>query len=406
MQPTKFNLLVANGAPLRNIRIRLFTALPALLFPLTLSHVDSHFRSIALGMSTLWSTIDDITPLEIAKLFLERSESAPLYIRTGSEPSATFEQDINRLNGFFLYLEPHAHRVKALKVVAINFNILLHLEMLVDYKFPFTGLERLEYGRYFSPYRGESDHALWSHKPSSLGELHLRSCPLDRWIHGFPTALRRLQLTAAPVSFDVLMAVLECSPGLSVLVLDDCNLLSNGEKVVDAGSLVKLQFTRIDSGQMAYSYPSPYRLVSYRNIEYKQRREYKPGLPENEWSMIFEHLPSLTQLRVRASYSSDDNRRALTTIGILPNLTSITLDHELRLTTRLVEQMARTHPQLESVVFRGWDPSNVPPESIAAISELVKTLFIETFRVSPEGERDEETDNKSSYDSGSEGSWL
>ncbi|KAG8912390.1 hypothetical protein FRC00_004595 [Tulasnella sp. 408] len=404
----------------------------ALFSPLILSHVDSHFRSIALGMPSLWSTIDDLIPLEIAKLYLERSENLPLDIRIGSESGAT-QQDISRLNGFFLYLEPHAHRVKALKVVAMNLNILFHLERLVDYEFPFGGLERLEYGRCFGPYRGESDRPLWLHEPSSLRELHLWSCPLDRWINGFPTALRRFQLTALAVSFDVLMAALESSPGLSALVLDDCNLLGNGEKVVDAGSLIKLQFTRIDSGQIdrfaglirtpALAALSVVAKSDTSNVGSTNHHDFLVNLvrgskeilsieicdydfAENEWSSIFEHLPSLTQLRVRASYSSDDDLRALTTADILPNLTSITLDNELRLTTRLVEQIARTHPKLESIALRGWDPSNVSPESITAISELVKTLFIETFRASPEEGCDEETESNSSDDSSTEGSWL
>lgn len=79
-------------------------------------------------------------------------------------------------------------------------------------------------------------------------------------------------------------------------------------------------------------------------------------LTANDWLEIFNHLPSLTHLRIRASNSSDEDLQALTATQTLSNLASITLDNELRLTTLLVEHMARTHARLESIVLRGWDP--------------------------------------------------
>ncbi|KAG8931823.1 hypothetical protein FRC00_000604, partial [Tulasnella sp. 408] len=126
------------------------------------------------------------------------------------------------------------------------------------------------------------------------------------------------------------------------------------------------------------------------------------------WSEIFKHLPNLTHLRVRASYSSDEDLQALALAQTLPNLTSVTLDNELRLTTLSIEQMARTHPKLESIVLRGWDPSHVSVESLEEIGKLVKNVFVETFTKSPEDYSDEDTESDVSDDlsTESEGSWL
>ncbi|KIO26993.1 hypothetical protein M407DRAFT_7564 [Tulasnella calospora MUT 4182] len=263
--------------------------------------------------------------------------------------------------------------------------------------------------------------------PSSLQELHLWGYTLDSWIDTFFTALWRLQLSEVAISFEVLITALEHSPCLGVLVLDGCDLHGEEERMVIAGRLVDLQFIRIDPGDMVrftsfihtpalaslavVADPStgsdnlPTDLVkNNKDIVSIEICDY--DLTGNDWSAIFKHLPSLTRLRVRASYSSDEDLQALTIAQTLPNLTSITLDNELRLTAVLIEQIARTHPQLESIVLRGWDPSNVSAESLAAMSQLVKNVLVETFRLSPEEDSDEETGSDTSDDFSTEGSWL
>ncbi|KAG8916731.1 hypothetical protein FRC01_002895 [Tulasnella sp. 417] len=399
----------------------------ALFFPLVLSHVNSDFRSIVLDMPSLWNTIDDNFSLPMANLYLERSKIAPLDIRIGSNGQLATKE--GKLVQLFQYLKPHAQRVKALKVVAHDCQAIDDLEELLENSFPCVGFEKLEFGccGHLHPH----DHVLpfTLGEPDSLQELHLWGYTLDEWTHSFPTALRRLQLSNVSASFDEVLATVECAPALSVLVLEDCLLLEfeNAKTVVTAGSLIELRFIRIyleDAVLLAsvmhtpalatLAVIGPWRTINLNFLVdlMKASKEIRSveicdyNLAGNDWLAIFKHLPNLTHLRIRASHSSNEDLQVLTMAQTLPNLTSITLDNELRLTTLLVEQMARAHPKLESIVLRGWDPSNVSTESLATISKLVKNIFVETFRRSPEESPDEESERDSSDESSSGGSWL
>ncbi|KAG8916730.1 hypothetical protein FRC01_002894 [Tulasnella sp. 417] len=405
----------------------------ALFSPLILSHINSHFRSIVLDIPSLWSNIDDILPLPIAKLYLERSKNAPLEIRIGSDLDVTVEHEIIKLKRLFLYLGPHAHRIKTLKVITMSSSIISCVERWMKNMIPFDALENLEYGCCEAPQPSNGDYLLRVAERCSLRELHLWSCPLDRLIETFPITLRRLQLTELAVSFEVLGRALECSPGLSVLALEDCELFGDIQTIFTVEGLMDLQLTRIDS-QFLARFPtlihtpvlaslcvvapsntntdwSPYNNDFLVNLAQSSKKilsaeicEY--NLTATDWLSICGHLPNLTHLRVRASYSSDDDLQPLAMAQNLPELTSIILDNELRLTTLLVEQLARAHPKLESIVLRGWDPSNVSADSVAVVNKLVKTVFIETFKKAPEVDCSEESESDSSDSDSSDGSWL
>ncbi|KAG9044844.1 hypothetical protein FS837_007426 [Tulasnella sp. UAMH 9824] len=265
-------------------------------------------------------------------------------------------------------------------------------------------------------------------EPHSIRELHLWGYELSQWVDRFPTALRLLHLTDEVVRFEELLAVLEHSPSLGVLVLDDCNLLADEEMLITAGGIVELQFIMIDPGQMDL-FASFIKMPALTSLSVaantapgsndflvnllKSSKEILSidicdyALTADDWLVIIKHLPNLTRdLRVRTSYSSDEDLQALTIAQTLPNLTSITLDNELRLTTVFVEQVARAHPKLESVVLRGWDPSNVSADSLAAISKLVKNIFVETFRRSPEEDCYEEAESDTSDGLSMDEAWL
>ncbi|KAG8931824.1 hypothetical protein FRC00_000605 [Tulasnella sp. 408] len=393
--------------------------------PLTLSHVDSSFRSIVLDTPSLWSTIDDNFPPPIAKLYLERSLPAPLDIRVGSSGSSAVEN--GKVDQLFQYLKPHAHRVKALKIVMTGWEPIIRMEELMNGDIRFNGLEKLEFGCCENWHPTARPLMFELDEPDSLRELHLWGYELNQWVDRFPTALRLLHLTDAVVRFEELLVALAHSPGLGVLVLDDCNLLEDAEIFMTAGGLVELRFIMIDPGQMdrfvsfikmpaltslsVAANTAPVSndflvnlLKSSKEILSVEICDY--GLTADDWLSIFKHLANLTHLRVRASYSADEDLQALTMTQTLPNLTSITLDNELRLTTLFVEQVARAHPKLESVVLRGWDPSNVSADSLAAISKLVKNILVETFRRSPEEDCEEETESDTSDDFSMDDLWL
>ncbi|KAG8916589.1 hypothetical protein FRC01_002974, partial [Tulasnella sp. 417] len=397
----------------------------ALFSPLILSHVNSHFRSIVLNTPSLWSTIDDTLPLPIAKLCLERSRSAPLDIRIGSNSYLGLKD--TKSAELFKYLEPHAHRVKNVKMVTDDWNVIDHLEDLMAGGFPFGGSEKLEFGHSQNSRPEDRNLVFTLNEPDSLRELHLWGYALDTWMDSFPTALRRLQLSEVSISFDILISAVEQSPGLSILVLEDCLLYDHIETVaITAGRIVELQLVRIDwrdiiqlsrlmstpalASLSAVAPPSNTIVTSFLLEMVKRNKEISSleicDYDFTESLSIFKHLQNLNHLRVRASYSSDEDLQVLTMEQTLPNLTSITLDNELRLTTRLVEQMARTHPKLESIVLRGWDPSNVSADSLAAINKMGKKIFVETFMRSPEEDFHEESGSDNSDESSSDGSWL
>ncbi|KIO26952.1 hypothetical protein M407DRAFT_195844 [Tulasnella calospora MUT 4182] len=399
----------------------------ALFSPLILSHVNSHFRSIVLDMSSLWNTIDDAFPLPIAKLYLERCIGAPLDIRIGSNGPPAPED--GKWDELFQCLEPHAHRVKVLKIVTDDEDAMDDLEELMCSGGPFDDLEKLEFGLCGNSEPNDRDLMFALDKRGSLQELHLWGYTLGQWIDTFPTALRRLWLSEVCISLMSLTEALERPPDLSVLVLEDCLLYGYGDaaKVVTLGGLVDLQFIRIVGRDIirltslirtpalasfsvaaAWSKATPDFLVNLveNSKEILSAEICAYDLTRDEWFAIFKHLPRLTHLRIRASNSSDEDLEALIVAQTLPNLKSITLDNELRLTTQLVEDMVRAHPKLESVALRGWDPSNVSTESLALISKLVKNIFVETFRRSPEDDCDEETESDTSNDFSTDGSWL
>ncbi|KAG8958663.1 hypothetical protein FRC00_002440, partial [Tulasnella sp. 408] len=209
-----------------------------LFSPLILSHVNSQFRSIVLGMPSLWSTIDDILPLSIAKLYFERSIGTPLDIRIGSSGPL----DVENVNRLFDYMEPHAHRVKALKVVTDDWDVMEGWDQMMARGISFGSLEKLEC---LNPQPSDGDLGFKLGEGNSLQELHLwGNTLLDQWIDASPTALRRLHLSDVDISFQVLVAALEQSQGLGILVLEDCILFGDPETVVTAGRLVELKFIR------------------------------------------------------------------------------------------------------------------------------------------------------------------
>ncbi|KAG8895530.1 hypothetical protein FRC01_012323, partial [Tulasnella sp. 417] len=389
--------------------------------------VNSHFRSMALDVPLLWSTIDDKLPLPITKLYLERSIDAPLDIRIGSNGPPAVEN--GKMAQLFQYLEPHAHRVKALKIVAGDWEPVIRFEKLMDSGISFVGLEKFEFGRCQGCYAEDRGLPFKLAEPNSLRELHLWGYELDQWIDTFPAALRRLHLSRVSVRMDPLMDVLVESPGLGVLVFEECKLSEDEETMIVAESLAELQFIMMDPEHMD-RFASHIETPALTSLSVAASFGTCPGdneflvnlvessekilsveicdydLTANDWSAVFSYLPNLTHLRVRASYASDEDLQALTIAQTLPNLTSITLDNELRLTTRFVEQVAQVHPKLNSIVLRGWDPSNVSEESLVVISKLCRNILVETFKRSSEDECDEEAESDTSDDLSTEGSWL
>ncbi|KIO26961.1 hypothetical protein M407DRAFT_243520 [Tulasnella calospora MUT 4182] len=132
-------------------------------------------------------------------------------------------------------------------------------------------------------------------------------------------------------------------------------------------------------------------------------------MPSALWSSILEQLPYLKSFRAVACDLTDENLQTLTLWHVLPRLTKLNLDNELQLSTSFIEQVVWTHPELESVSLRGWNPSNISIQSLESIKQRVQHLYVETLRNTPEDIGQSETDSESDHsgwDSESDGEWL
>ncbi|KAG8893139.1 hypothetical protein FRC01_013761, partial [Tulasnella sp. 417] len=84
--------------------------------PLILSHVNSHFRSIALSTPALWSSINDSLPIQIIELYVARSANEPLAILT--RPHYLYNKSGGWANGWFDLLASKASRIQRITVLS------------------------------------------------------------------------------------------------------------------------------------------------------------------------------------------------------------------------------------------------------------------------------------------------
>ncbi|KAG8900382.1 hypothetical protein FRC01_010160 [Tulasnella sp. 417] len=245
-----------------------------------------------------------------------------------------------------------------------------------------------------------------------LQDLSIQGYPSNGWLgkwDPFPPGLRRLKVSkGGKIPISTLLKALGGLPNLHVLNLDHCSLeqppvlqqtdgitMTNIEELevtrmltddiralisqVHTPNLTSLSITYpVDRGLNIAKILIPF-TKAHPELRSLQIRECT--IAKNEWSSILQNVASLNHLAIRASDLRDEDLRglALGFLPIVPNMTHLTLENELRLTTSLVEQVVRTHPQVVSVILRGWNASNVSQANVSAISRLVSHVEIQTF---------------------------
>ncbi|KAG8911663.1 hypothetical protein FRC01_005593 [Tulasnella sp. 417] len=377
--------------------------------PLTLSHVSSHFRSVTLGTPSVWSTIDNLLPTPIVKLYITRSGEEPLCLciwvdRFVDLPSRSRDQWLN-------ILSESLGRIKVTEVYGCYPRAFsLWTSWLNDSLTEWSSLARLELllsesgQREYDTPKGPK----WKSFPI-LQDLSVQGYPDGSWAGMWvplPPSLRRL--TFSKGGLGTVMKALEDLPDLHVLSLDRCSLgsLPSPQQAdgITMTNLKELEVTRMSTDDiralishvhtpnltfLSITYPVDQGpnianfLISFTKAHPQLRslQIRECAMAKNHWSSILQNVTHLNHLAIRGSDLRDEDLcgLGLALVPIIPNMTHLTLENEPGLTTSLVEQIVRTHPHLISVILRGWNASNVSQANVSAISRLVPYVQIETF---------------------------
>ncbi|KAG8971867.1 hypothetical protein FRC05_010534 [Tulasnella sp. 425] len=375
----------------------------------TLSHVSSYFRSVALGMTSLWTTIDDLLPIPIIELYIARAGEEVLQFRTcaGRVGRASLLPTSQHLD----ILLKESRRIQSMEVYGFDPKAFTRWAGLLDERDPiFSSLVKLDLVISSSDQGGSqfAESPVWEWFPS-LQDLWIQGYPSNCWgspSEPLPQSLRRLKLSrGGPIWFEELLDALQGLANLKVLSMDHCSLefslsQKKGRSGITMTCLEKLEVAQMsvqgimglashintpNLAALSVTYPVGLDLAeaiipftkAHPRLDSLLLQECSMG--SGGWSSVLENSVHLNHLAIRGSNLCDDDLRALATTAIIPNITHLTLENELRLTTSIVEQVVRTHPHLISVILRGWDSSNVSKENAEVIARLVPHVRIEAI---------------------------
>ncbi|KAG8971865.1 hypothetical protein FRC05_010532 [Tulasnella sp. 425] len=402
--------------------------------PLVLSHVNSHFRTIVLGIPSLWTVLDDSLSMPIVELYATQSGDEPLVLSFRTD--YLFGKSSHSAQDWFDFLSRESARVERVTVVGTSpqgvsswgrrFDGYADDELII-----FPSLTTLV----ISLSTDSHDRALcptWSHFPF-LRELWIQGCWCPGWVgpqDPFPPTLRHLrlsQITSAPLTriLEALSGVL----GLVGLALADCTLdleeaVPPLSSRVTLACLDELEFERVRAADMStislyLSTPNlsslsiTYPLLSGGTADFpipftvahpqiSSLRILDCRLTSNEWGMALRNLDNLANLHIRASSLTDGDLSMLEEGTVAPQLVHITFENELDLTTSFIERVVRAHPNVESVVLRGWAANNVSQGVVETISKLVRHVIVD---VSDGVQQENENGSEEGYASSSDESY-
>ncbi|KAG8948651.1 hypothetical protein FRC04_009415 [Tulasnella sp. 424] len=413
------------------------------LTPFHISRVNTYFRSIALEMKPIWTCIDDVLPIPIANLYLDRSGDCPLNFRIGAgyprDRSRTFTEN------WLHILAKHCNRVQVLEVETSDIVMMREWAALQDeYHCCFRSLRKFNYILHKRSKRGEDSVMcpIWVAFPD-LRDLWIQGCWISGWVSTsdpFPPTLQHLKVSdIAELRIGGFARALQAIPQLATLIIDDIQELPTTagtsplpSQVVTLEHLKELELSRIAESDMMtlcahLSTPALSSLsASFSRSPDTGGSDFLPNFTKTHpniesldisystmtsacWTSVLENLPDLKILRTCACHLTGDDLQMLTAGHNLSRLTKLTFDNELRLSTLFVEQVVRTHPALKSVVLRGWDSSNVSTHSLDAMKQHIQHLYVETLRTSPKDFGQTESENESdcsNWDSESDEGWL
>lgn len=363
-------------------------------------------------MASLWTTIDDLLPIPMVELYIARSGEKPLQFRMYADWLASLPQG----DGSMDILLKESKRIKAIEVYGFVSTAFTRWARLAERDSIFSSLEKLELviSRLDSgPTWGDDAVCpVWESFPS-LQDLWIQGYPCENWTSPsdpFPPGLRRLKLSRTGlIGLEYLLQALQGCVNLNVLSLDHCSVdfsmvLGIGRRGgITMACLEKLEVARmhvLDITWLSGYIKTPN--LAYLSITYPVSLGFESHLADflipfpkthprlsslvlqecsmtsKSWSSTLENSVHLKHLVIRGSDVCDDDLRALTVATTVPNITHLTLENELRLTTSFVEEVVRTHPHLVSVILRGWDSFN-SREDTEVIARLVPYVQIHTI---------------------------
>ncbi|KAG9047062.1 hypothetical protein FS837_003148 [Tulasnella sp. UAMH 9824] len=403
------------------------------LMPITLSHVDRFHRHVAINLSRLWSTISIRLASPIVDLYLERSQSAPLFVDAMVPPvtevwSIKTEQ---RCKGFLLKLKPHAHRVRVLKCQQFKPTLsglsdILRLMRLSGLRSELTELELGETGEQIEEWsdselpgtrHGESD-------APAPQRITIHGAYSTRWtfqIISF-TRLYHIGITDnSDLDFDKLLGNLRRAPNLESLQLVNCVIRGDEDSVFSAPSLPNLRslelihltapeipffdslgtFPKLSSFTMTIVdvlEPNPEAdLIRFVGRHPSIRTVYLHDFitTRDGWRLVLGNLVFATHLQLSACNLADDDISILrvpdTGDVLMPDLRHLTLDNELLLHSHTIARIVRDRlaagsktrntkvQPLKSVTLRGWDASHMDPEDLGLITNSVEDFVLDMF---------------------------
>ncbi|KAG8893401.1 hypothetical protein FRC00_010562 [Tulasnella sp. 408] len=403
------------------------------LMPITLSHVDRFHRHVAINLSRLWSTISIRLAAPLVDLYLERSQSAPLFIDAMVPPLMEFwsikaEQ---RCKGFLLKLKPHAHRIRVLKCqqykpTLSGLNDVLSLLRLSGLRSELTELELGETGEQTEEWsdselpatrHGESD----APAPQCITIHGAYSTCWTFQVISF-TRLHHLNITDnSDLDFDRLLGNLRRAPELESLQFVNCVVRADEGSVFSALSLPNLRslelihltapeipffdslgtFPKLSSFTMTIVdvlEPNPEAdLIRFIARHPSIRTVYLHDFitTRDGWRLVLGNFAFATHLRLSACNLEDDDLSILSVPDtgdvLMPDLRHLTLDNELFLNSQTIAGIARdrlaagTKAQntkvqpLQSVTLRGWDASKMDTEDLDSIKTSVEDFVLDMF---------------------------
>ncbi|KAG9038513.1 hypothetical protein FS837_001214 [Tulasnella sp. UAMH 9824] len=196
--------------------------------PLTLSHVSSHFRSVAIGTPSLWSTIDNVLPISIAELYITRSGEGPLHFCMSVDLLAN-TTSLQR-NRWLDILSNSSGRIKCVGAYRCESAAFWQwTNMLDDRRTVFSCLTRLELlvSESGQTAYGGPNCPVWEWFPA-LQDLWIQGYPREGGVSDvdpFPPGLRRLKFSKwYSILISTLFKALESLTDLRALSLDHGSL--------------------------------------------------------------------------------------------------------------------------------------------------------------------------------------
>ncbi|KAG8948648.1 hypothetical protein FRC04_009412 [Tulasnella sp. 424] len=402
--------------------------------PLELSHVNSHFRTIALSTPSLWTVLDDSLAIPLLELYAARSGNEPLDMTV--RPDYLFSKYKRSVPDWFRFLFTESARFERVTVVGYSPHRISTWGRWINgtlgiKEITFPSLAKLVISL------GTSIHnrvvcPRWALSPF-LRELWIEGCWCSGWIaleDPFHPTLRYLRLSrVSDVPLMMLLQAVGGVLGLVGLALEHFSLSSQEtapplSNRVTLAFLEKLEFERLRAADMSTisrylstpnlsslsitcpqlssgttDFLTPFTLA---HPQISSLRILDCRLTPNEWVMALRNLDNLANLHVRASGLADRDFSTLAEGIVVPRLSHITFENELGLTTAFIERVVRAHPNVESVVLRGWAASNVSQGAVEAIFKLARHVILDVF---DGAQQENESGSEDSYASSSDESY-